>query len=64
MKRNIQDNYLRRSYDNQTISRLNLRELIQEAWDLVRDEDIAALYDSWKDRCDAVIRANGGPTQY
>ena len=64
MKRRIQDNYLRRSYLNQTISRHDLRELIQEAWDLIRDEDITALYDSWKDRCDAVIRANGGPTQY
>ena len=53
-----------RSYDNQTISRVVLRERIQEAWDRVRDEDIAVLYDSWKDRCDAVIRANGGPTRY
>ena len=64
MKRHIQDDYLRRSHENQTISHLDLRELIQEAWDLVRDEDIAVLYDSWRDRCDAVIRANGGPTQY
>nr|CCA28305.1 hypothetical protein ALNC14_144490 [Albugo laibachii Nc14] len=64
MKRHIQDNYLRRSYLDQTISRHDLRELIQEAWDLIRDEDIAKLYDSWWDRCDAVIRANGGPTKY
>ena len=64
MKRHIQNNYLRISYDNHTISRSDLKLLIQEAWDLVRDEDIAALYDSWRDRCDAVIRANGGPTSY
>ena len=64
MKMHNQDNYLGRSYLNQTISRHDLRKLIQEVWDLVRDEDTTALYDSWKDRCDAVIRANGGPTQY
>lgn len=64
MKRHIQNNYVRRSYDKHTISRSELKQLIQEAWDLVRNEDIAALYDSWKDRCDAVIRANGGPTSY
>ena len=63
MKKHIQENYLRRSYDNQTISRLVLRELIQEAWDRVRDEDIAVLYDSWRDLCEAVIRANEGPTR-
>ena len=64
MKRHIQDHYVKTSYNKQTISRCDLRELIQEAWDLVRDEDIAVLYDSWRDRCDAVIRANGGPTHY
>ena len=64
MERHIQNNYVRRSYDKHTISRSELKQLIQEAWDLVRNEDIAALYDSWKDRCDAVIRANGGPTSY
>nr|CCA28216.1 hypothetical protein ALNC14_143600 [Albugo laibachii Nc14] len=64
MKRHIQDKYLRQSHDRQTISRDDLRRLIQEAWDLVRDEEIAVLYDSWRDRCNAVIRANGGPTQY
>ena len=64
MKRHIQNNYVRRSYDNHTISRSDLKLLIQEAWELVRNEDIAALYDSWRDRCDAVIRANGGPTSY
>ena len=64
MMRHIQDNYLRRSYENHTISRCDLRVLIQEAWDLVRDEDIATLYDSWWGRCDDFIRANGGPTKY
>ena len=64
MKRHIQDNYLRRSHDNQTISRHDLRELTQQAWDSVRDEDIAVLYDSWRDRCDAVKGANRGPTKY
>ena len=61
MKRHIQDHYVKTSYNKQTISRCDLRELIQEAWDLVRDEDIAVLYDSWRDRCDAVISANKGP---
>ena len=64
MKRHIQDDYPKRSYDNQTICHHDLRELIQKAWDSVRDEEIAVLYDSWKDRCDAVIRANRGPNQY
>lgn len=64
MKRHIQDSYLRRSYDIQMISRHDFKELIQEAWDLVRDEDITTLYGSWWDRCDAVIRANGGLTKY
>ena len=63
MKRYIQEKYLMISYDNQTISRLVLRERIQEARDRVRDEDIAILYDSWKDHCNAIIRANGGPTR-
>ena len=35
MKRYIQERYLMRSYDNQTISRVVLRERIQEAWDRV-----------------------------
>ena len=64
MKRHVQGNYLRKSYENHTFTRSELKQLIQEAWDSVRDEDIAALYDSWRDRCDAVIRANRGPTKY
>ena len=63
-KRHVQGHYLRRSYENHKIGYSDLKQLIQEAWDSVRDEDIAELYDSWKDRCEAVIRANGGPTQH
>lgn len=64
MKRHIQGNYLMRFYDNQTISRHDLKELIQQAWDLARVEDIAVLYDSWRDTCNAFIRTNRGPTKY
>ena len=46
MKSHIQVTYLRSSYENHTISRHDLRALIQEAWDLVRDEDIDKLYGS------------------
>ena len=64
MKRHIQDDYLGSPNDEQTISRNDLKEVIQKAWDLVRDEEIAVLCDSWRDRCNSVFRANGGPTQY
>lgn len=45
MKKHIYGKYLRKSYDDKTISRPESWEVIQEAWDLIRDEDIAILYD-------------------
>lgn len=64
MKKFIQDHYLRVRYDPQKISLMDLREIIQAAWDDVSDDFITKLYDSWWDRCQAVIDAEGGATKY
>ncbi|RKF95957.1 hypothetical protein GcM1_073001 [Golovinomyces cichoracearum] len=51
-------------YDPQRIALTDLREIIRAAWDEVPDEFITKLYDSWWDRCKAVIDAEGGVTKY
>lgn len=64
MKSYIQERHLRTGYDPQRIGFDRLRQIINDAWESVPDEFITKLYDSWRDRCEAVIRAGGGPTRY
>jgi transposase len=64
MKNWIQDHYWNVRYDTGTISWARLKSIILAAWDAVPDDYIQTLYDSWYDRCQAVIDAQGGPTRY
>lgn len=41
-----------------------LRQIVQEAWDSITDEVLRELIGSMKDRCQAVIDADGGHTKY
>ena len=40
-----------------------LRRILREAWDHISPEMLRGLMDSIKDRCQAVINANGGHTK-
>jgi ketohexokinase/beta-glucosidase len=42
----------------------NLRKYVRERWDLVTEDQLSSLIDSMKDRCLAVIEAEGGHTKY
>jgi hypothetical protein len=64
MKNWIQEHYWHVRYDTGKISWAHLKSIILEAWNAVPDEYIQKLYDSWYDRCQAVIDAQGGPTKY
>ena len=64
MKNFIQADYRRCRYDPQRIAFTDLRSLILVVWDKVPDDFITKLYDSWWDRCRAVIEAEGGVTKY
>ena len=64
MKRYIQSRYFEVFYNAQTIQFDRLREIISEAWNAVPDSYIETLYESWWRRCQAVIDARGGPTEY
>lgn len=64
MKAWIQQYYYTAHYDAQKINREHLRGVIWEAWNAVPNEYIQTLYDSWWNRCQAVIDAQGGPTRF
>jgi len=64
MKRYIQERYYRAYYDASKIPFEELRAIIQEAWDAVPNDFIEKLFESWYERCQAVIDAEGGPTRY
>ena len=64
MKNWIQDHYWQARYDVAKVPLQELRRIILEAWDAVPEDYIQSLYNSWWDRCQAVIDANGGPTKY
>ena len=51
-------------YDARSISFDRLRDIIWEAWNTVPDSYIETLFESWWDRCQAVVDALGGPTRY
>jgi hypothetical protein len=64
MKNWIQEHYWEARYCVDKIPLPQLRQIIQNAWDAVPDKFIQGLFDSWWDRCQAVIDARGGPTKY
>jgi hypothetical protein len=64
MKNWIQKHYFAAYYDASKIPLLQLRRIIWEAWEAVPVDFIMKLYNSWWERCQAVIDANGGPTRY
>ena len=41
-----------------------LKEIVQEAWDPITEDDLKSLLYSMKDRCQAVINAHGLHTKY
>lgn len=41
-----------------------LRQIVREAWDSTTEQDLRELVDSMRDRCQAVIDADGGYTKY
>jgi transposase len=41
-----------------------LRQIVQEAWNAVSDQTLSSLIESMKERCEAVIAADGGHTKY
>jgi hypothetical protein len=41
-----------------------LRQIVQEAWNAVSDQTLSSLIESMKERCEAVIAAEGGHTKY
>ena len=64
MKRYIQDHYFIVYYDAKSVPLDRLREIIWEAWNAVPDSYIETLFNSWWERCQAVIDARGGLTKY
>lgn len=64
MKNWIQEHYWEVQYNVSNVPLDRLQEIIWAAWVAVPDSYIESLVNSWWDRCQAVIDANGGPTRY
>ena len=64
MKNWIQDYYQQARYNVVKVLLSQLKEIILEAQEAVLEDYIQGLYNSWWDRCQAVIDANSGPTKY
>jgi hypothetical protein len=64
MKNWIQTHYWQVRYDAGKLTLPQWRRIIQAAWEAVPNGFIESLYNSWYDRCQAVIDANGGSTKY
>ena len=64
MKNWIQDHYWGAKYQANKIPLAQLRRIILDAWKAIPDEYIQKLFDSWWQRCWAVIDARLGPTKY
>ena len=60
MKDWIQDHY----FNADKLSYDALRKAVREAWDAVTPEQLNELIDEMGARCQAVIEAEGGPTEY
>ena len=64
MKNWIEERYWQIGYNVAKIPLEDLQTIIWDAWNAVPEDYIQSLYDSWWDRCKAVIEAKGGPTKY
>jgi len=64
MKNWIQEHYWEVQYRVDRVPLPQLRRIILQAWDAVLEDYIQSLYDSWWQRCQAIIDARGGPTKY
>jgi len=64
MKDWIQTHYWEVRYDPAKIFFDQLRHIIWAAWEAVPDSFLESLINSWWNRCQAVIDANGGATKY
>jgi hypothetical protein len=64
MKNWIEERYWQVRYNVTNIPLEDLRRIIWPSWEAVPEDYIQSLYNSWWDRCRAVIEANGGPTKY
>jgi hypothetical protein len=56
--------YIQWKYGDQVFSYNRLREIVREAWDSITEEQLLSLVKSMKERCQAVINAQGGHTKY
>ena len=54
----------RRRRGQHATNKAGLQKLIQETWDGLGPEVCQKLVDSMPARCEAVIKARGGPTKY
>jgi hypothetical protein len=64
MKNWIQEHYWQVRYRVDRVPLAELRTIILQPWDTVPDDFILGLYNSWWQRCQAVIVARGGSTKY
>lgn len=56
---NLMKDYIQRVYGDKKLSYDQLRKAVREAWDSIPPEELGDLINSMKDRCQAVIDANG-----
>lgn len=64
MKNWMQKHYFAAHYNPERIPLYQLKSIIWQAWRAIPDSFIESLIGSWWRRCEAVIKANGGPTRY
>ena len=64
MKQWISDKYGVSIENNSRLAYTRLKEIVQEAWDAITEDDLFCLLNSMKARCQAVINAQGGHTRY
>ena len=64
MKNWIKKQYWEVRYNVTNVPLEDLRGIIWTAWEATPESYIKSLYDSWWDRCRAVIEANERPTRY
>ena len=56
--------YIKRVYGDKEHSYDNLRIYVKEAWEQITEEQLNSLIDSMRERCLAVIDAEGGFTKF
>ncbi|OCK73190.1 hypothetical protein K432DRAFT_449511, partial [Lepidopterella palustris CBS 459.81] len=56
--------YIQNQYGDVQLSYDQLREAVRAAWDSITEAQLQELQESMRDRCAAVITAQGGYTKY